>query len=174
MALPVTRPIRIHDHGPGHGQDVYLPETARQSRVPLITSWAAEALRPARHRPATWSRRSVAVGLPDVDRAHGAVSRPLAETSLPSRIIPLPAVGPDHRIAGVALPERTYLICANQRSGSNLLCRALSDTGVAGHPDEDFPRRRLRCASQLDVCQAAKQVTCRARPRGYDQNSSQA
>ena len=38
----------------------------------------------------------------------------------------------------MALPERTYLICANQRSGSNLLCRALSDTGVAGYPDEYF------------------------------------
>jgi LPS sulfotransferase NodH len=33
---------------------------------------------------------------------------------------------------------RAYLICANQRSGSNLLCRALSDTGVAGHPTEYF------------------------------------
>ena len=36
------------------------------------------------------------------------------------------------------LPTRSYIICANQRSGSNLLCRALSDTGVAGHPDEWF------------------------------------
>jgi hypothetical protein len=66
MALPVTRRIRIDDHGPGHGQDVYLPETARQSRVPLMTSWAAEALRPARHRPATWRRRS---GTPATHRA---------------------------------------------------------------------------------------------------------
>jgi len=35
-------------------------------------------------------------------------------------------------------PTVSYLICANQRSGSTLLCRALSDTGVAGHPDEYF------------------------------------
>lgn len=35
-------------------------------------------------------------------------------------------------------PERSYLVCANQRSGSNLLCRALSDTGLAGYPEEYF------------------------------------
>jgi len=35
-------------------------------------------------------------------------------------------------------PDRSYLVCANQRSGSTLLCRALSDTGLAGHPDEYF------------------------------------
>jgi hypothetical protein len=33
---------------------------------------------------------------------------------------------------------RCYLICANARCGSTLLSRALSDTGVAGHPDEYF------------------------------------
>jgi LPS sulfotransferase NodH len=38
----------------------------------------------------------------------------------------------------VCLPSCSYLICANQRSGSTLLCRALSDTGVAGHPEEYF------------------------------------
>jgi LPS sulfotransferase NodH len=41
-------------------------------------------------------------------------------------------------IGAVGLPSRSYLICANQRSGSTLLCRALSDTGIAGHPDEYF------------------------------------
>lgn len=35
-------------------------------------------------------------------------------------------------------PAASYLICATQRSGSNLLCHALSDTGVAGHPEEYF------------------------------------
>lgn len=35
-------------------------------------------------------------------------------------------------------PTSSYLICANQRSGSTLLCRALSYTGVAGHPEEYF------------------------------------
>ena len=35
-------------------------------------------------------------------------------------------------------PATSYLLCANQRSGSTLLCRALSDTGVAGHPMEYF------------------------------------
>jgi trehalose 2-sulfotransferase len=33
---------------------------------------------------------------------------------------------------------RCYLICANARCGSTLLSRALSDTGIAGHPDEYF------------------------------------
>ncbi len=33
---------------------------------------------------------------------------------------------------------RCYLICANARCGSTLLSRSLSDTGIAGHPDEYF------------------------------------
>jgi trehalose 2-sulfotransferase len=32
----------------------------------------------------------------------------------------------------------SYLVCANQRSGSTMLCRALADTGVVGRPDEYF------------------------------------
>jgi LPS sulfotransferase NodH len=32
----------------------------------------------------------------------------------------------------------SYLVAANQRSGSTLLCRALADTGVAGRPEEYF------------------------------------
>jgi LPS sulfotransferase NodH len=44
----------------------------------------------------------------------------------------------DNPVRHMSLPERSYLICANQRSGSTLLCRALSDTGLAGHPREYF------------------------------------
>ena len=32
----------------------------------------------------------------------------------------------------------SYLVCASQRSGTTLLCRALADTGIAGCPDEYF------------------------------------
>ena len=35
-------------------------------------------------------------------------------------------------------PSTSYLVCASQRSGTTLLCRALADTGVAGRPDEYF------------------------------------
>jgi LPS sulfotransferase NodH len=35
-------------------------------------------------------------------------------------------------------PTLTYLVAATQRSGSTLLCRALTDTGVAGRPEEYF------------------------------------
>jgi LPS sulfotransferase NodH len=35
-------------------------------------------------------------------------------------------------------PALSYLICATPRSGSTLLCAALDDTGVAGHPEEHF------------------------------------
>ena len=35
-------------------------------------------------------------------------------------------------------PELSYLICATPRSGSTLLCAALDDTGIAGHPEEHF------------------------------------
>jgi trehalose 2-sulfotransferase len=36
------------------------------------------------------------------------------------------------------MAERSYLVCATQRSGSTLLCQLLDDTGVAGHPEEYF------------------------------------
>lgn len=35
-------------------------------------------------------------------------------------------------------PTRSYLICATPRSGSTLLCEALENTGLAGHPKEYF------------------------------------
>jgi LPS sulfotransferase NodH len=35
-------------------------------------------------------------------------------------------------------PRLSYLVCANQRSGSSMLCAALGDTGVAGRPSEYF------------------------------------
>src|SRR5690349_19289466 len=40
------------------------------------------------------------------------------------------------------VPARSYLVCATPRSGSTLLCRALSQTGVAGRPEEYFEARR--------------------------------
>jgi len=39
---------------------------------------------------------------------------------------------------GLAEPALSYLICATPRSGSTLLCAALDDTGIAGHPEEHF------------------------------------
>jgi LPS sulfotransferase NodH len=36
------------------------------------------------------------------------------------------------------IPERSYLVCATQRSGSTLLCETLEATGVAGRPREYF------------------------------------
>jgi LPS sulfotransferase NodH len=38
----------------------------------------------------------------------------------------------------VAEPLSSYLVCASQRSGTTMLCRALADTGIAGAPDEYF------------------------------------
>jgi len=35
-------------------------------------------------------------------------------------------------------PHISYLICATHRTGSTLLCEALTNTGLAGHPDEFF------------------------------------
>jgi len=40
--------------------------------------------------------------------------------------------------SGLTEPALSYLICATPRSGSTLLCAALDDTGVAGHPEEHF------------------------------------
>ena len=39
---------------------------------------------------------------------------------------------------GSSEPALSYLICATPRSGSTLLCAALDDTGIAGHPEEHF------------------------------------
>ena len=39
-------------------------------------------------------------------------------------------------------PDRSYLVCATPRSGSTLVCHALTDTGVAGRPEEYFEALR--------------------------------
>jgi trehalose 2-sulfotransferase len=39
-------------------------------------------------------------------------------------------------------PMLSYLVCATPRSGSTLLCRALDQTAVAGHPEEYFEALR--------------------------------
>lgn len=39
-------------------------------------------------------------------------------------------------------PMLSYLVCATPRSGSTLLCQALDQTGVAGHPEEYFEALR--------------------------------
>jgi trehalose 2-sulfotransferase len=39
-------------------------------------------------------------------------------------------------------PERSYIVCATPRSGSTLVCHALSETGVAGRPEEYFEALR--------------------------------
>lgn len=39
-------------------------------------------------------------------------------------------------------PDHSYLVCATPRSGSTLVCHALEETGVAGHPEEYFEALR--------------------------------
>ena len=39
-------------------------------------------------------------------------------------------------------PLRSYLVCATPRSGSTLLCHLLSQTGLAGRPEEYFEALR--------------------------------
>ena len=39
-------------------------------------------------------------------------------------------------------PTLSYLICSTPRSGSTLLCEALTNTGVAGNPEEYYQHRR--------------------------------
>ena len=41
------------------------------------------------------------------------------------------------------LPDTSYLICATPRSGSTLLCEALNNTGLAGHPKEYFEALKM-------------------------------
>jgi trehalose 2-sulfotransferase len=45
-------------------------------------------------------------------------------------------------IADLPRPDRSYLVCATPRSGSTLLCKALEETGLAGHPEEFFEAKR--------------------------------
>jgi LPS sulfotransferase NodH len=55
-------------------------------------------------------------------------------------------------------PRVSYLVCATPRSGSTLLCEALSGTGLAGRPAEYFeamydtglPRRPTDMRARLD------------------------
>ncbi len=42
----------------------------------------------------------------------------------------------------MTFPTRSYLICSTPRSGSTLLCEALTATGVAGRPEEYYQHRR--------------------------------
>jgi len=42
------------------------------------------------------------------------------------------------------LPRLSYLVCGTARSGSSLLCDALTATGVAGTPGEHFAMHQLR------------------------------
>jgi len=42
------------------------------------------------------------------------------------------------KLAAMPTPQLSYVICATQRTGSTVLCRALSATGVAGHLEEYF------------------------------------
>ncbi len=39
---------------------------------------------------------------------------------------------------GPATPDRAYVVCSTQRSGSTYLCSLLASTGVAGNPQEFF------------------------------------
>jgi LPS sulfotransferase NodH len=41
----------------------------------------------------------------------------------------------------VIRPDRAYIVCSTQRSGSTYLCRLLASTGVAGNPQEYFEAR---------------------------------
>jgi LPS sulfotransferase NodH len=45
-------------------------------------------------------------------------------------------------MGGKLNPQRSYLVCATPRSGSTLVCHALSETGVAGRPEEYFEALR--------------------------------
>jgi LPS sulfotransferase NodH len=40
--------------------------------------------------------------------------------------------------SAVHVPTTSDVVCASQRSGTTMLCRALTDTGIAGRPDEYF------------------------------------
>jgi LPS sulfotransferase NodH len=44
-------------------------------------------------------------------------------------------------VPAIMVPTRSYLICSTPRTGSSLLCDALTATGVAGRPEEYFQFR---------------------------------
>jgi LPS sulfotransferase NodH len=60
--------------------------------------------------------------------------------------------------SGLTEPVLSYVICATPRSGSTLLCAALDDTGLAGHPEEHF--------------EVLLETGQRRRPRDYFQRSN--
>src|SRR5205823_4062494 len=60
----------------------------------------------------------------------------------------------------IMLPHTSYLVCATPRSGSTLLCEALNNTGLAGHPQEYF--------------EALKETGIPRRPQQYFDGAAQA
>src|SRR5215213_901135 len=82
----------------------------------------ARSARTWRSRPGIWPRQS---------DASGSCARGLA-----------PYFTESVDIVGAMPPLRSYLVCATPRSGSTLLCHLLTQTGIAGRPEEYFEALR--------------------------------
>lgn len=72
--------------------------------------------------------------------SHGRCAR-CAPRVVPHELFSTEVIDLAAGIAGLPRPERSYVVCATPRSGSTLLCRTLTGTGVAGVPEEYFEAR---------------------------------
>jgi trehalose 2-sulfotransferase len=66
----------------------------------------------------------------------------------------------------MSLPLQSYIICCTPRSGSHLLAGGLDSSGIAGHPNERFPR--LSSTSSHSPSQADRLVTQPPPESSYD------
>ncbi|HUG85841.1 MAG TPA: Stf0 family sulfotransferase [Euzebya sp.] len=81
------------------------------------------------------------LGQPAATRAAQAAARSAGGD--PARPDDQPVAAAEDHAPGLATPPAdpaglTYLICSTHRSGSNLLCQVLANTGLAGRPEEFF------------------------------------
>src|SRR5437899_9513770 len=57
---------------------------------------------------------------------------------------------PSSDLASPAATHTSYLICTSPRSGSDVLCGLLCQTGIAGQPDEFFYEGNEPLSAELD------------------------
>jgi len=84
------------------------------------------------------------VGRPLPRRGRG--TGPAAAVSAPEPAFAAWIADPRHDLAPVAAPGRLYLIACEPRTGSNLLCALLEQTGRAGRPSEYLHREAMPAA----------------------------
>ncbi len=123
-----------------HGVNGVLSLEATQVAAALERLIRSAGLR--RRMGAASRRRAREWGMPRFSTAWRGLIRAVAATA-PVRVVPPAArVAPFH-------PTLAFVVCCTPRAGGGLLCEALGNTGVAGHPDDFFEPDRGRSLGEF-------------------------